>query len=463
MAISYVQAAFVPTAGVEYYITQFPSNMVVGASGTYAVLQTAVNDISQPITFTAVSGKADTYTLKNRQGNYLNKLSTNKWDVVFEAAINGLYSEWVIIGDVSTSIRFSNNGSAIDNGVSNFLAPDSPITSGTGLWANKAADNANGVFSLVIAPSPVAVLTLLQKEITIEIEKGLRTYPLFVKAIFFTDNIDVTASAGYTIDKNTITPADFAAGLVKIEINTTAAIGDTGKVVFSSTHLGVTTRLDSVKVTPVATYTRYFIQHVIGGLVIGNNSITGAPALTTYSNDISQKFLLRPVHPALTDSMYYIIHDDDYKLLRKLTATTYNTEYGFFGDEAKWTLKTQADKKLSITNFVTGKELGTDGITVDSPIYDNKTWSAGSYHEWVILTTIPVTGLQNSLAHKLFATISTQLVNLQGTNIGDIVKVYNVSGQLVKQVTANSSVTSINLKSGIYIIKVNADVLKVRL
>jgi hypothetical protein len=459
MAISYVHAAFVPTAGVEYYVTQIPSNTVIGASGStsgsFAVLQTPINDISQPITFIPVDGKPGIYNLKNRKGNYLTKSTNNTWDIIFQSTLNGTYSEWSILGDVSTSIQL------INNNLQTYLAPDT-TTPGSGLYA-KPTTNTNGIYSLVVAPVPAPALTLLQKVITIEIEKDVRTYPFYFNAIFFTDNIDITPSAGFTIDKSTFTPADFAAGTVKIEIGTTVAIGDTGKIVFSSTHAGVITKLDSVKVTPVATYARKFIQHVIDGLVIGNNSTDGTPSLTSNINDISQKFFLRPVHPALNDSMFYIVQDGYYKMLRKFIATTYNTEFGYAGNEAIWTLKTQTDGKLKISNFVTGHDLGTDGTTANSPVYDDKTWAAGGNHEWILVPESINTGVPTSLSNKLFATISAKTVQIHGTSLGDNVRVYNISGQMFKQITSNSDLTSFSMQSGIYIIKVNDSVLKIKL
>jgi hypothetical protein len=70
-------------------------------------------------------------------------------------------------------------------------------------------------------------------------------------------------------------------------------------------------------------------------------------------------------------------------------------------------------------------------------------------------------GIKNALSGSVYATVSSKTVNVHGTVVGDAVRVYNISGQLVKQLTATSDVTSINLKSGVYLIKVNANVLKV--
>jgi hypothetical protein len=77
------------------------------------------------------------------------------------------------------------------------------------------------------------------------------------------------------------------------------------------------------------------------------------------------------------------------------------------------------------------------------------------------LSISETTGFKNPVSSSIYATVSNQTINVHGTLAGDAVKVYNISGQMVKQLTANSDITSINLKSGVYLIKVNATVLKV--
>jgi len=457
LAFTYVQAAFVPTEGLAYYVTQTSSSLIIGATGSSVVLQTASNNPSQVFTFIPVSGKTDTYYIKNREGNYLNKVSTSwdGWSVIFQNSINGLYSEWVIAGTDAGSLRLMNNFTL------KYLASDA-ITSGTAFYGDKNIDNANGLFSLVIAPAPAVTFVILEKNVVLEVEKEIRAYPLYIKGLFFTDDITVSTSTGFSTVKNTYTPADFTSGsgIVKIEINTTAAVGDTGKVIFSYTHLGITTKLDSVRITVVSTYARHTIRQVISNLVIGNNGDASGPALTANLNDISQKFILRPVNPKLNDSIYYILQDGEYRMLRKNVANSWDTEFGNSGNEAKWTVKRQPNGNYSITNFVTTKVLGADAIIAGSPLYDDKTYVAGGNHEWMIVTDLS-TGVSENISEKIFATITAQTVNIHGASAGDIVKVFNVNGQLIRQLTANSSVTSIHLKSGIYIVSVNDTVVKV--
>jgi len=71
------------------------------------------------------------------------------------------------------------------------------------------------------------------------------------------------------------------------------------------------------------------------------------------------------------------------------------------------------------------------------------------------------TGIVSNFNKNLFATVSGNQVLVNGTVRGDVLKVYNVSGQLVKVLTAVSDKTTFTLNSGIYFVKVNASLLKV--
>jgi hypothetical protein len=71
------------------------------------------------------------------------------------------------------------------------------------------------------------------------------------------------------------------------------------------------------------------------------------------------------------------------------------------------------------------------------------------------------TGNVSNYDKNLFATVSGKQVLVNGTVSGDVLKVYNASGQLVKVVTAVSDKTKFTLNSGIYFVKVNVSLLKV--
>jgi len=129
------------------------------------------------------------------------------------------------------------------------------------------------------------------------------------------------------------------------------------------------------------------------GLVISSNTtIPTVPSLATLNiEDGLQYFFFRPVHHGVTDSLYYMIQDGNYRMIRKVETSDYDVEFGFSGNESMWKITPQSNGARSITNFVTGKSLGTDGLTIDSRLYDDKTFTAnptsGPYCEWTFLSS----------------------------------------------------------------------------
>jgi hypothetical protein len=471
LAISSVYAQFVPDANVKYNIVQTPSNLVVGASNTgFPAVVTLANLKSQAFTFVAVSGKPNTYYLLNAAGNYLNKMSSaltwqegDAWDTSYSTTA-GILSEWVISGTDATAIRLMCNFSGL------YLASDAGPTL---LYCDKTVDNANGLFALTVATIDVTPkFSLLEPSLVLQVENK-QPYPIYFTATDQTYDINATASAGFALNKATFTPTEIANGGGKAEVDvnaTTAAIGDAGTVIFSYTLSGVTHNIGTANIVLVNDYERFFIMNKdSAGLVIASDAnYDPYPVLATQvEEDATQNFIFRPVNPGVTDSLYYIIQDGTYQMLRKDAASNYNTEYGFSSDEAKWKIKLLPDGSNEIINFVNNTYcLATDGLAVDQRLYDNKTFAAavnaatGPHCEWTFKSL--TTGLaHNAVNQPLYVYVANQNVNIHGTLAGDNVKVYNVSGQLVKQLTANSDLTSINLKSGVYVIKVNATVLKV--
>lgn len=251
---------------------------------------------------------------------------------------------------------------------------------------------ANTISLPLVYPTPS--ITYSEKALVLEIEKDLKPYPLTVTAASTVyDEVVATASAGYSVVKSSYTPADFSSSsnVIKVEINSTAAVGDTGKVVFSYIRGGISYKLDSVRVTPVPTYTRYYITQKASGYCIGNLTTDKRyPALTAKVKANSQKFMFRRVNPKVVpnDSIYYLVQDGDYRLIRKVTSSNWDTEYGASANEAKWTLKRQPNGVYSFLNSVTGKYLGTDAVTVEGRLYDDKAFvsnpTAKPYSEWII-------------------------------------------------------------------------------
>jgi hypothetical protein len=485
MAIITVYAQnFVPNPNKQYNIVQTSSNLVVGPtqvggiSTTQPAVVTLANLKSQAFSFVPVSGKTDTYYLLNAEGNYLNKvnaasLSWDTWDVVFETTTAALSSEWVISGTDSTAIRLMCNFN------SKYLASDG-VVDGSGLYCDKAVDNANGLYQLKVATIDLTPKFNLSESLVLQVE-SMQPYPIWFTAANQTYNINATASAGFSVNQSTFTPTDFAngGGKASLYVNaTTAAIGDSGKVIFSYTLAGVTHKIDSAKIVLVPDYPRFFIMNKDTSLVVGSDSIMDPyPVLIPKAvgdPDPTQNFIFRPVNPGVTDSLYYMIQDATYQMMRKDASSNYNTQYGFSSDEAKWKITPLTDGSNKIVNFVINSTpanaafcLGTDGITYLSRLYDNKTFSAATtpatapHCEWTFMSLSATGFTHTALNQHLYANVANQYVNVHGTLAGDNVKVYNVSGQLVKQVIANSNITSLNLGSGVYIIKVNASVMKV--
>lgn len=414
MAASWVSAQnFVPTPGTFYNIVQTNSNLVVGPvveggfSTTSPAVVTLSNQSSQAFEFIPVPDKPDTYYLLNGEGMYLNKLSGNendKWSVIFENAANGLFSEWVIAGDIN-NIRLSNNQQIIvpEKGENaKYLASDN-ITSQSYLYCDKAIDHVNGLFKLQVAVIDNKPLFLIPNgNIVIEVEE-IQPYPIEVIASRQTYDIQVIPSAGFSVIKNNFTPTDFSSnsGKVLVEIMTSAPAGTTGTLLFAYTRGGVTQYLDTVQLESVPTYKRYFIKNKTANLVIGKQSTSAFPALVPLNTeDYQQWFILRPANKGVNDSLYYIIQEGEYRMLRKVASSNWDTEYGSAGNEAIWKIIPQSYGVSALMNFVTKKMLGTDNITPDSRLYDDKTFvvnpTARPYSEWILQAYEDVTDVASS-------------------------------------------------------------------
>jgi len=150
LTATFTQAAFVPTAGVLYNIVQTSSNLGVGAASTQPVVQTLAT--AQAFEFIPVSGKTDTYYLKNMDGNYLNKSTANNWTTVYQVTVNGTNSEWVVSGTDSSSIRLMLTANI------GYLASDQ-TTTGSALYCDKTSTNANGLFKLIAEKADQKVYT----------------------------------------------------------------------------------------------------------------------------------------------------------------------------------------------------------------------------------------------------------------------------------------------------------------
>lgn len=71
-----------------------------------------------------------------------------------------------------------------------------------------------------------------------------------------------------------------------------------------------------------------------------------------------------------------------------------------------------------------------------------------------------VTAVENTVS-KLFVSVISRQAIVNGTEAGQTISVYNAGGQMAKQIVARGQQTALNLNTGIYIIKVNTQVMKV--
>ena len=383
------QATFVPSSAILYNIIQTNSNFTLGILGTQPVVQTANSRTSQAFQFIPVAGKADTYYLQNQDGQYLNKKTTvdwDYWDVIYETAINGTNSEWTIVGEAS-SFRLMCGANSL------YLASDA-ITNGSPLYCDKAVDNVRGTYTVIEAVVVREVFEISDRNLGIEVEKDVQPYPVTITCAGVYENIYAKATTGFSVNKTTFTPEEFLAngGKQKIEVSTTAAPGTKGYVFFAVGTGDQETIFDTLWVTSVAKQKRYYIRNTASdGLVIGNHSTLDVPALTDNLGATTQKFILRPVHPTVNDSLYYLIQDVTYRMIMKAFSSPWDVEFSSSCDEAMWKLAPQANGTCYFTNFVTGKVLGTDDITVDSRLYDDKAFTpaptAKPYSEWKLINT----------------------------------------------------------------------------
>lgn len=383
----YAHATFVPNSALLYNIVQTNSNFTLGMIGTQPVVQTANSRTSQAFQFIAVSGKTDTYYLQNQDGFYLNRKTSVTWDywsVNFETTINGTESEWTIVGEES-GFRLMLNSNSL------YLASDA-ITNGSPLYCDKAADHANGVFKVVEAVVVREVFEIADRTLGIEVEKDVQPYPVTITCSGVYEDIYARATTGFTVNKTKLSPEEFLAngGKQKIEVSTTAAPGTKGYVFFAVGTGNQETVFDTLWVTSVAKQKRFYIRNTSSdGLVIGNHSTENVPALTDNLGAASQRFIIRPVNPAVNDSLFYLIQDVDYRMIIKAFSSPWDTDFGNSSDEAKWKITPQPNGTCYMTNFVTGKVLGTDGISVDSRLYDDKSYTPAPtekpFSEWKLI------------------------------------------------------------------------------
>jgi len=138
-------------------------------------------------------------------------------------------------------------------------------------------------------------------------------------------------------------------------------------------------------------------------LVVGQDSVNN-PVLSKNINDYTQNFILRPVHPGKTDSLFYVVQDGNYKMFGKVATSGWDTEYGYYSNNSIWKVVQLANGTDSLQNFVSKQLLGTNSLAVKSRLYtDNTVFPTGVnknkaqvYSGWIVQPVAALTDMTNS-------------------------------------------------------------------
>ena len=424
LAITSVYAQnFVPDPTKVYNIVETTSNLVVGStingglSTTQPALMPLTNSSSQAFNFVS-TGAPDTYYLLNVNNYYLDKEATgwdSNWMTVFESSTNGTNSEWVISGTDSTSILLM----CVANSL--YLGADNNTPSSSLYCDRSTTRTPSHMFALKVATvDKTAKFSIVGNNIVFEIEKELQDYPIKFSASNQSHTINATATAGFSVNPSAFTPTDFAngGGTAQLQVSApTAKIGDSGKVIFSYTSGGVITKLDSINITAVATYDRFFIKNNAGKFVIGSSTNPLVPMLDTIPAAVdngSEYFFFRPVHHNVNDSLYYVVQDGDYNALKKNVGSHYMVDLGVVGDSLSvWKIISHPNGVKQIFNVVNQLSLGVDGVGQAAGIWDDKTFTpnptSGPYCEWTFLS--PATAVDPTISVLSSVLLSNGFLN----------------------------------------------------
>jgi len=133
---------FGPSVGAWFSITQVSTSLAFGGSSPTqpAVMTPSVTSDRQVFTLIPVTGKVDTYNIKNAAGSYLKGAG---YTTTYVAALDGLNTEWTMTGDHYTSVR-------LKVGSSQYISSDGS-TSGSSFYCDKGESATNGEFKLTDA------------------------------------------------------------------------------------------------------------------------------------------------------------------------------------------------------------------------------------------------------------------------------------------------------------------------
>jgi len=314
--------------------------------------------------------------------------------------------------------------------------------------------------------SVFGVFKIAEKNQVIAVEKDFQSFPINITTSGVKETITAVATTGYSLDKSTFTTADvlLASGKLKIRISCTAPLGTAGHVYFSRSSSIIP--FDTLTLTSVPVLPRYFIMNSSSsGFVIGNDSTKTVPALTENTLDITQKFIVRPLHAALNDSLYYLIQDGDYRLLSKDKANAWSTTFAVVtSNETTWKIIPTINGTVAFENYVTKKALGSDALTLNSWLWDDKTFTiaptVAPFCEWM-LVDMNGSALKKVQGSNLNIIVNDGNIQILGIQTNEQIRVYNLYGRLIQERTSDSNAVSIKLNPGFYLIQVGSKTMKV--
>ena len=148
--------------GIFYNIIQKSTGLVIGADSdpvTQPSVMTADGSTNQAFEFIPVEGKKNTYNIKNKEGMYFNKSTSNNWTTIFEAESNDLLSEWILNGEDTSSVTLQIVANLENIGEAKSYLSTDDVTSGSNLYCDKPVQEvgSNGEFSLLELPSAIKI------------------------------------------------------------------------------------------------------------------------------------------------------------------------------------------------------------------------------------------------------------------------------------------------------------------
>ncbi len=141
--------------GTFYNIIQKNTGLAFGGDidgdgATQPAIMTATGGNDQAFEFIAVPDKNKTYYIRNKDGMYFNKSTSNNWTTIFEAETNGSLSEWIVNGEDMSSVTFQIVANIENISESRSYISTDEETHGANLYCDKGAQavGSSGEFML---------------------------------------------------------------------------------------------------------------------------------------------------------------------------------------------------------------------------------------------------------------------------------------------------------------------------